>query len=61
MNKKMYNDTQAAEILNCSTSKLRQDRHKGKGLAYVRLGRSIRYLAEDIEKFIEENRIQPSN
>lgn len=57
----LHTEKQVAKILEVSLSKLRQDRHLGRGLAYIRVGRSIRYTTEDIEKFLEENRIQPSN
>ena len=56
----LYTDVQVAKLLNISESKLRQDRHKGRGLRYVRIGKCIRYITEDIEKFIEKNCIQPS-
>jgi hypothetical protein len=35
------------------------DRHKGRGLPYVRIGSSIRYLMSDIENLIRQNRIVP--
>jgi len=39
-------------------STLRNDRHVRRGLPYVRLGRSIRYIEEDVESYILERRIQ---
>jgi len=35
------------------------DRHTGKGLPYIKIGASVRYLKEDIENHIKRNRIVP--
>ena len=52
-------DVQAATVLGCSPSKLRQDRHKCRGLPYYRIGRSIRYRLEDLEAFMVSNMVTP--
>jgi len=38
---------------------LRNDRHLGQGCPYIRLGASIRYDLEDVEKHIAKNRVEP--
>lgn len=52
-------ERQVAERLNCSLSKLRQDRHKCKGLPYTKFGRSVRYALADVEAYMNDNRITP--
>lgn len=52
-------ERQVAERLNCSLSKLRQDRHKCRGLPYTKFGRSVRYSLTDVEEFMHDNRITP--
>lgn len=37
---------------------VRNDRFLGRGLPYVRIGRSIRYDMDDIRKFIEARKIE---
>ena len=50
-------ETQVAELVGCSLSRLRQDRHQARGLAYVKWGRSVRYLWEDVHKYLKNHRI----
>ncbi len=52
-------DVRASVILGCSTSKLRQDRHKCRGIPYAKMGRSVRYSVADLEAFMANNRITP--
>lgn len=49
---------QVAEWLAVSTGSLDQDRYMGKGLPYVKVGRRIRYLHDDIVKYLAENRVE---
>lgn len=37
---------------------LRNDRHLGRGIPYVRMGRSIRYKVEDVIAFMEARKVQ---
>jgi len=46
----------AAARLGLKVATLRAWRHQGKGPAFVRLGRAIRYLPSDVEKFLRANR-----
>lgn len=48
--------SEVAEFLKISTKKLERDRWMEQGLPFVRVGRAVRYRAEDIEAFIASNR-----
>ena len=52
-------EKQVANLIHCSLSKLRQDRHKCKGLPYTKFGRSVRYSLVDVEEFMQANRTTP--
>lgn len=44
---------EAADLLRWSESRLRVLRCQGKGPAFVKVGRSVRYRREDLEAFVE--------
>jgi len=46
-------DTEVAQQLGLSVATLRAWRLKGKGPRFVRFGRAVRYLAVDVERFVE--------
>jgi hypothetical protein len=46
----------AAARLGLKVATLRAWRHQGRGPAFVRLGRAIRYLPSDLEDFLSANR-----
>jgi hypothetical protein len=46
----------AAIRLGLKVATLRAWRHQGRGPAYVRLGRAIRYLPDDLDDFLRANR-----
>ena len=50
---------EAARRLVMSDSGLRAWRRSGKGPRFLRYGRAVRYLARDIEKFIEQCAVEP--
>jgi excisionase family DNA binding protein len=52
-------ETEAAVRLGLKVATLRAWRHQGRGPAYVRLGRAIRYLAIDVDEFLSSNRHNP--
>jgi excisionase family DNA binding protein len=56
---KFLTDEEVADRLNLSVQTLRNWRCIGKGLPYVKFGRSIRYKNGDIEAFSEANRVIP--
>ena len=46
----------AACRLGLKVATLRAWRHRGKGPAFVRLGRAVRYLSNDLDEFLRANR-----
>ena len=47
-------EQQVAERLNVSVSTLQAWRWKGFGPSFTKFGKSVRYSAEEIERFVEE-------
>ena len=47
----------AAEYLNCSSALLRLMRQQGRGPAYLRLGRLIRYEVPDLDNYRQRHRV----
>ncbi len=66
MPKRFLTEAEAAEYICMSRSYLRQDRMNGfrknrtPGPPFVRMGRAIRYLKDDLDQWIMENRIVQS-
>ena len=52
-------ETDAAARLGLKVATLRAWRNQGRGPAYVRLGRAIRYLSTDLDEFLHSNRHNP--
>ena len=52
-------EAEAASRLGLKVATLRAWRHHGRGPAFVRLGRAIRYLAIDIDEFLNAHRHGP--
>jgi excisionase family DNA binding protein len=52
-------EAEAAARLGLKVPTLRAWRNQGRGPAYVRLGRAVRYLAADLEEFLASNRHAP--
>ena len=52
-------EAEAAVRLGLKVATLRAWRHQGRGPAYVRLGRAIRYLTIDLDEFLSSNRHSP--
>jgi len=53
------NDRQAARIIDASPQTLRNWRHLGKGPAYSKRGRMVRYRVADLLAFMAAGRIDP--
>ena len=47
---------QVARALQTTPSALSQDRYKGIGIPYVKIGSRVRYLREDVLAYINANR-----
>jgi hypothetical protein len=52
-------EVDAAARLGLKVATLRAGRHQGRGPAFVRLGRAIRYLVHDLDAFMHANRHAP--
>jgi hypothetical protein len=52
-------EREAAVRLSLSVATLRAWRHQGRGPRYVRFGRAIRYVIEDLNSFVEASRVGP--
>lgn len=48
---------QVADVMQTSVDALAQDRYRGRGIPYVKIGGRVRYLRADVLKFLSENRI----
>jgi len=48
----------AAQFLGFSPCYLRQARMRNEGPAFIRVGRAIRYLPNDLRMFLEAHRVQ---
>jgi predicted site-specific integrase-resolvase len=49
-------EVEAAGRLGLKVATLRAWRHQGRGPAFLRLGRAIRYLPSDLDEFLQANR-----
>ena len=64
MSKNTLKEKEASEYIGMSRSFLRQDRMNGfrdsrtPGPRFLKIGRSIRYLKEDLDTWLNEHRIQ---
>jgi predicted DNA-binding transcriptional regulator AlpA len=56
---RLINEKELARRTGLSLSKIQKDRHLGRSFPYIKLGRTIRYVESDIEKYIRENRVMP--
>ncbi len=63
MDKRPFSEEEAAQYITMSRSFLRQDRMNGvrknrtPGPRYIRIGRAIRYLKEDLDEWLESCRV----
>lgn len=62
-NKKFLKAEDVAEELGVSVASLAQDRYRGEGIPYIKIGSRVRYLASDLEAYVEANRVEtvPAN
>lgn len=51
------NEVEAAGLLGLSVTTLRAWRHQGRGPRFVRFGRAVRYLTEDLGDYIDGCRV----
>lgn len=50
---------EVAEYRRVTPASLAQERHLGRGPAYIKTGRTIRYRWEDVHAFLASARIEP--
>ncbi len=51
-------EIEVSEITRLSLSTLRNDRFRGQGIPYIKIGRSVRYSLQDVVEFMESRKIQ---
>jgi predicted DNA-binding transcriptional regulator AlpA len=51
-------DTQAGPIIGLKPQTLRNQRSKGEGPPYYKIGRAVRYLEKDLLDYLEKRKIQ---
>ena len=51
------NENQVSKITKIALSTLRNNRSKGLGIPYIKLGRSVRYNLQDVIEFMEAHKI----
>ena len=57
--KKFINENQVSGITGLSVPTLRNWRFQGKGIPYVKAGRSVRYQYQDVIAYMEARRVLP--
>lgn len=50
----------ASRYIGMSVPWMRQGRMRGRGPAYIRIGRSIRYRIADLDRWLEQHKVDPS-
>lgn len=55
----LLTEQQAAKVFGLAVQTLRNHRMQRKGCPYIKMGKFVRYRQEDIEKYVEKNRIDP--
>jgi predicted DNA-binding transcriptional regulator AlpA len=47
-----------SELTGMSLATLRKHRWLGKGIPYIKIGRSVRYLESDVQNFLDQLKVQ---
>jgi len=58
---KYLNEKAVADLTGISTGTLRRDRFMGQGIAYCKLGRSVRYSMADVLTYMEAHKVNPGH
>jgi hypothetical protein len=53
----LLDETSAARLLRLRPQTLRRWRHGSRGPTYHKIGGAVRYRPEDLQAFVEENRV----
>lgn len=54
-------EKEVARITSRALQTLRNDRHRGRGIPYSKIGASVRYSVHDVLEFMEGHKIQTSD
>ena len=54
-----YTSQELADILSCSEITLRNQRHKGEGIKFYKIGRLVRYRRKDVADYLRKNIHKP--
>lgn len=55
---KYIREQEVAAKTGRALSTLRNDRHRGRGIPYYKLGKSVRYLESEVYEFMEKCKIE---
>jgi hypothetical protein len=55
------NEQQVGQIVGRALSTLRNERAAGKGIPYIKAGRSVRYNLADVVRYMEERKVETNN
>ena len=56
--KQYITEIEVSEITGRALSTLRNERSKGEGITYIKIGRSVRYDLQDVIVFMESHKIK---
>lgn len=56
----LLTEKECASLLKISRKKLQKDRYNKVGIAYVKIGGSIKYQYDDIIEYVDKNLIKPT-
>ncbi len=61
-NKVLYlNEKEISNLTGLALSTLRNHRHQGIGLPYIKVGRAVRYSFQDVVEYFESHKISTEN
>lgn len=54
---------QVSRLLDITEASLAQDRYRGEGIPYIKIGKRVRYERDDVLSYLEQNKVQtvPAN
>ena len=55
------NEVKVSKITGLALSTLRNNRFKGQGIPYIKVGRSVRYSLDDVVRFMESRKVKALN
>ncbi len=61
MNITFLKETQVSKMTGMALSTLRNNRHRGVGLPYYKIGKAVRYSLDDVLKYFEAYKIKNVN